>query len=60
LHRVVTRPEKIIPQKGKHQVGAISPWERGQNITDVCYGKCEWFVCSPIADLFQGKMKESL
>jgi hypothetical protein len=25
LHRVVTRPEKIIPQKGKHQVGAISP-----------------------------------
>jgi hypothetical protein len=47
-HTVVPRPEKIIAQKGKHQVGATSRFERRQNVTEL-------FLCSPIADLSQEK-----
>jgi hypothetical protein len=35
LHSVVKRHEEIMPQKGKNQVGAISPCEEEQNITGV-------------------------
>ncbi|KAJ4430608.1 hypothetical protein ANN_19196 [Periplaneta americana] len=34
-HTVVQRQEKILAQRGKHQVGAISSCERGQNVTGV-------------------------
>jgi hypothetical protein len=31
-HKILQRPETIIPQKGKHHVGTISSLERGQNM----------------------------
>ncbi|KAJ4440924.1 hypothetical protein ANN_10772 [Periplaneta americana] len=34
-HNVVQRQEKILAQRGKPQVGAISSCERGQNVTGV-------------------------
>jgi hypothetical protein len=34
-HKVVQRPEKIMPQKGKRRVGAILSCERGQNVIGV-------------------------
>ncbi|KAJ8875917.1 hypothetical protein PR048_023825 [Dryococelus australis] len=32
-HTVVQRPEKVIAHRGQHQVGGITPCERGQNVT---------------------------
>ena len=35
----VHKPSKIIAQKGKHQVGALTSGERGLTTTGVCFMK---------------------
>jgi hypothetical protein len=59
-HRVLKRPEKIIAQKDKHQIGAISSRERRQNVTDV-YAVSVGGFCVPSVLIYPRKrMMESL
>jgi hypothetical protein len=47
-HTVVQRPEKIIAQKGKHEVGAITSCEREQNVTGVYAVSASVFCVPPM------------
>jgi hypothetical protein len=58
-HTVVQRPEKIIAQKGKYQVGAITSCNGGQNVTGV-YAVCaSGFYVPPMLVYPRKRMKES-
>ncbi|KAJ4442919.1 hypothetical protein ANN_04515 [Periplaneta americana] len=59
-HTVVQRQEKILAQRGKHQVGAISSCERGQNVTGVYAMSASGFFVPPILIYARKKMMESL
>jgi hypothetical protein len=59
-HAVVQRPEKIIAQKGKRQVGAISPCERGQNVTGVYTVSTSGLYVPPMLIYPRKSVKESL
>ncbi|KAJ4436930.1 hypothetical protein ANN_17062, partial [Periplaneta americana] len=47
-HNVVQRQEKILAQRGKPQVGAISSCERGQNVTGVYAMSASGFFVPPM------------
>jgi hypothetical protein len=52
-HVVVERPEKIVAQKSKkHQAGAISWCDRGQNVTGYLSSKCHLFSYSSNGGFF--------
>lgn len=57
---VVQRPEKIIAKKGKHQVGAITSCERGQNVTGVYAVSASGLYVPPMLIYPRKRMKESL
>jgi hypothetical protein len=59
-HTVVQRPEKIIVQKGEHQVGAITSCERGQNVTGVYAVSASGFCVPPMLIYSRKRMEESL
>ncbi|KAJ4430162.1 hypothetical protein ANN_22372 [Periplaneta americana] len=59
-HTVVQRQEKILAQRGKHQVGAISSCERGQNVTGVYAMSASGFFVPPILIYARKEMMESL
>lgn len=59
-HTVVQRQEKILAQRGKHQVGAISSCERGQNVTGVYAMSASGFFVPPMLIYARKKMMESL
>ncbi|XP_069698836.1 uncharacterized protein [Periplaneta americana] len=59
-HTVVQRQEKILEQRGKHQVGAISSCERGQNVTGVYAMSASGFFVPPMLIYDRKKMMESL
>jgi hypothetical protein len=59
-HTVVQRPEKIIAQKGKHQVGAISLWHRGEKVIGVYPVSERCFYVPPMLIYPTKRMKESL
>lgn len=59
-HTVVQRPEKVVALKGKHQVGAISSCERGQNVTGVYAMSASGFYVPPMLIYARKRMKEFL
>jgi hypothetical protein len=61
-HTVVQRPEKITAQEGKHQVGAITLCERGENLTGVySYAvSASGFYVNSMLIYPRKRMKESL
>ncbi|KAJ4428081.1 hypothetical protein ANN_24095 [Periplaneta americana] len=59
-HNVVQRQEKILAQRGKPQVGAISSCERGQNVTGVYAMSASGFFVPPMLIYAKKKMMESL
>ncbi|KAJ4436229.1 hypothetical protein ANN_18859 [Periplaneta americana] len=59
-HTVVQRQEKILAQRGKHQVGAISSCERGQNVTGVYVMNASGFFVPPMLIYARKEMVESL
>ncbi|KAJ4443714.1 hypothetical protein ANN_05389 [Periplaneta americana] len=59
-HNVVQRQEKILAQRGKHQVGAISSCERGQTVTGVYAMGASGFFVPPMLIYAKKKMMESL
>ncbi|KAJ4427131.1 hypothetical protein ANN_24747 [Periplaneta americana] len=59
-HTVVQRQEKILAQRGKHQVAAISSCERGQNVTGVYAMSASGFFLPPMLIYARKKMMESL
>ncbi|KAJ4438232.1 hypothetical protein ANN_14171 [Periplaneta americana] len=59
-HTVVQRQEKILAQRGKHQVGAISSCVRGQNVTGMCAMSASGFFVPPMLIYARKKMMESL
>lgn len=59
-HTVVQRPEKVVAQKGRHQVGAITACERGQNVTGVYAMSAAGFFVPPMLIYARKRMKDSL
>jgi hypothetical protein len=57
---VSQHPEKIIDQKGKHQVGAISLCKQGQNVTGVHAVSMSGFCLPPSLICPRKRMKNSL
>ncbi|XP_063241264.1 tigger transposable element-derived protein 6-like [Bacillus rossius redtenbacheri] len=59
-HTVVQRPEKVIAQRGKHQVGGITACERGQNVTGVYVMNAVGLFIPPMLIYAKKRMKDSL
>ncbi|XP_069705676.1 uncharacterized protein [Periplaneta americana] len=59
-HTVVQRQEKILAQRGKHQVGAISLCERGHNVTGMYAMSASGFFVPPMLIYARKKLMESL
>lgn len=59
-HTVVQKPQKVIAQRGKHQVGAITSCERGQNVTGMYAMSASGVFIPPMLIFARKRMKESL
>ncbi|KAJ4451922.1 hypothetical protein ANN_03403 [Periplaneta americana] len=59
-HIVVQRPEKIVAQRGKHQVGSIKSCELGQNVTGVYTLNATGYYDPPMLIYGRKHMKDSL
>jgi hypothetical protein len=59
-YTVMQLHEKIVPQEGKHQVGAISLCKRGQTVTCAYAVSAGFFYVLPVLMCARKRMKESL
>lgn len=54
------RPQKIIGQKGKHQIGSLTSGERGVNTTCVCCFNAAGMYIPPILIFKRMRFKDEL
>ncbi|KAF2897479.1 hypothetical protein ILUMI_08696 [Ignelater luminosus] len=54
------KPQKILEQRGKHQIGAITSAERGQNVSAMCAMSASEFFVPPYLIFSRKRMKDSL
>ncbi|KAG5858467.1 hypothetical protein JTB14_028550 [Gonioctena quinquepunctata] len=59
-HTVVQKPQKIIAQKRKHQIGAITSSKRGQNVTGMYAMSATGSFIPPMLIFARKRMKDSL